>query len=28
MQTSEEVIDITPIQPASVDAINEKIKAK
>ena len=27
MQTSEEVIDITPIQPASVDAINEKIKA-
>lgn len=28
MQTSEEVMDITPIQPASVDAINEKIKAK
>jgi len=28
MQTSEEVIDITPIQPASVDAINQKIKAK
>lgn len=28
MQTSEEVIDITPIQPAAVDAINEKIKAK
>jgi hypothetical protein len=27
MQTSEEVIDITPMQPASVDAINEKIKA-
>jgi len=27
MQTSEEVIDITPIQPASVDAINAKIKA-
>jgi hypothetical protein len=28
MQTSEEVIDITPMQPASVDAINAKIKAK
>jgi hypothetical protein len=28
MQTSEEVIDITPIQPASVDAINSKIAAK
>jgi hypothetical protein len=28
MQTSEEVIDITPMQPAAVDAINEKIKAK
>ena len=28
MQTSEEVIDITPIQPPAVDAINEKIKAK
>jgi hypothetical protein len=27
MQTSEEVIDITPMQPASVDAINAKIKA-
>jgi hypothetical protein len=28
MQTSEEIVDITPLQPASVDAINEKIKAK
>jgi hypothetical protein len=28
MQTSEEVIDITPIQPASVDAINSKINPK
>jgi hypothetical protein len=28
MQTSEEVIDITPMQPASVDAINEKINPK
>jgi hypothetical protein len=28
MQTSEEVIDITPIQPASVDAINAKINPK
>jgi hypothetical protein len=27
MQTSEEVIDITPMQPPAVDAINEKIKA-
>ena len=26
MQTAEEVIDITPIQPASVDAINAKLK--
>jgi hypothetical protein len=28
MQTTEEIVDITPLQPASVDAINEKIKAK
>jgi hypothetical protein len=28
MQTSEEVIDITPIQPPAVDAINSKIAAK
>jgi hypothetical protein len=28
MQTSEEVIDITPMQPASVDAINAKINPK
>ena len=28
MQTSEEVIDITPIQPAAVDAINAKINPK
>ena len=28
MQTSEEVIDITPMQPASVDAINSKINPK
>ena len=28
MQTSEEVIDITPMQPPSVDAINSKIAAK
>jgi len=28
MQTSEEVIDITPMQPAAVDAINAKINPK
>jgi hypothetical protein len=28
MQTSEEVIDITPIQPPAVDAINNKINPK
>jgi hypothetical protein len=28
MQTSEEVIDITPMQPAAVDAINNKINPK
>ena len=28
MQTTEEIVDITPLQPPSVDAINEKIKAK
>jgi hypothetical protein len=28
MQTTEEIVDITPLQPASVDAINEKIAAK
>ena len=26
MQTSEEIVDITPLQPASVDAINEKLR--
>ena len=28
MQTTEEIVDITPLQPASVDAINSKIAAK
>ena len=28
MQTTEEIVDITPLQPASVDAINAKINPK